>query len=98
MNNLRAILLLVSLALLFPLQAQALDSSTIRDIKKADSMGELSELAEEIAKDAGDATPADSQEAELLAAETEVYLKYIEVRQNEFIEKILKKILEKEDM
>ncbi|TAL16858.1 hypothetical protein EPN96_07550 [bacterium] len=78
----RKLLILVSLAVLFVSPALALDSSAIRDIERADSMKELISEAEDIAKDATFKTPADAEEAKLIAIEFQAYMSYIAVRQN----------------
>jgi cytochrome c556 len=89
----RKLLMLVSLAVLFASSAAlALDSSTIRDIERADSMKELLSEAEDIAKDTTFSTPADAEEAKLKAIEFQAYMSYIAVRQNALIAMELEKL------
>ena len=78
------VLALTLAALFIATTALTLDSSTIRDIKRAKDLDALAEEAEDITKDMASKTPADMEEAALIAAETQVYLSYIAVRQNQF--------------
>ncbi|PLX40757.1 MAG: hypothetical protein C0608_08380 [Deltaproteobacteria bacterium] len=82
--RIKAITILL-VALLAAPTAFCLDSGKVRSIKRAKSLSDLSKEADDIAKDMAATTPADAEEALLLATEMQAYLSYIIARQNELI-------------
>jgi len=73
------------LALALASGALALDTKTIRDIDRADTVAKLKSVADDITKSAATRTPKDFQEGTQIAAETNTYLLYILVKQNALI-------------
>ncbi len=93
LKKLLLILLIVSFT---AASAIALDSTTLRKIRRADTMEELIDEAEDIERAYASKDPFDNDEAALIAKEFDAYMSYILVRQNEVLAKKLDALIEKE--
>lgn len=71
---------LLAALLLAPAVSFALDASVVRDIRRADDVAELVNIATELVEGASSNFPTDQEKGQQIGADLDLYLSFIKIR------------------